>query len=320
MSYIRNCLGAPVWNPYLRSIMTVETIASWFRSLQQSITSGLETLDGKAVFRSDVWQRQEGGGGDTRVILDGDILEKGGVNFSHVHGVMPEVIRSESRSAKFFHATGVSIVIHPDNPYVPVIHMNVRYFEMRDEPDGPATDAWFGGGIDLSPAYPQEADVRFFHQTLKEACDRHDPAFYPEFKIWCDEYFTIVHRRQMRGVGGIFFDHLRPEDEADRERLFRFVREIGETFVPVYTEIVNRNRNRAFGERQKQWQYIRRGYYTEFNLVYDRGTHFGLKTNGRIESILMSLPPQAGWYYNFQPEENSEEEQALAFFQPKEWV
>lgn len=299
--------------------MDIHSIVVQFQQLQNEICLGLEALDGKSLFHSDQWQRPEGGGGDSRVITSGNAFEKGGVNFSHVHGAMPEVLKSESRSGGYFHATGVSIVIHTQNPYVPIIHMNVRYFEMRDEENGPVTDAWFGGGIDLSPAYPNEADVRFFHTSLKAVCDQYNTAYYPRFKKWCDEYFTIVHRKQMRGIGGIFFDHLRPENAAHKEQLFQFVMDVGRTFVPVYAEIVNRNRDRVFGETQKQWQYIRRGYYAEFNLVYDRGTHFGLRTNGRIESILMSLPPMAGWTYNLQVQPDSEEAAALKFFQPQDW-
>jgi coproporphyrinogen III oxidase len=300
--------------------MTIQDISIWFQTLQQSICEGLERLDGQSVFQSDRWQREEGGGGDSRVIKSGDVIEKGGVNFSHVHGKMPEVLKSESRNAGFFHATGVSIVLHSRNPYVPVIHMNVRYFEMRDTEDGPVTDCWFGGGIDLSPAYPNEADARFFHGYLKEVCNRHDAAYHPKFKSWCDEYFTIVHRKQMRGIGGIFFDHLRPADDAHKEQLFAFVQAVGEAFVPIYSEMAQRNRRREFTDAQKHWQYIRRGYYAEFNLVYDRGTHFGLRTNGRIESILMSLPPMASWEYNLQPEAGSEEANALPFFQPADWA
>jgi coproporphyrinogen III oxidase len=299
--------------------MDIQEIIGYFQQLQQNICTQLEILDGKSHFVSDKWQRPEGGGGDSRVILDGSVFEKGGVNFSHVHGAMPDVLKSESRNGGYFHATGVSIVIHTQNPFVPIIHMNVRYFEMRNEPEGTITDCWFGGGIDLSPAYPNEEDARFFHGYLKDVCDHHDVNYYPEFKKWCDNYFTLVHRKQMRGIGGIFFDHLRPKDDADKQRLFSFVKDVGNSFAPVYSEIVNRNKQKSFTEVHKEWQMIRRGYYAEFNLVYDRGTHFGLKTNGRIESILMSLPPIAGWKYNHQPAQGSEEQESLRFFQPTEW-
>ncbi len=294
-------------------------IKSYLIHLQNSICTTLEEIDGKAVFQSDIWQRQEGGGGDSRVIQNGSVFEKGGVNFSHVHGRLPDVLKSESRHADYFHATGVSIVIHPQNPYVPIIHMNVRYFSMTDKEGGEVVDEWFGGGIDLSPAYPNEEDTLHLHTVLKEACDRFDASYYPEFKKWCDDYFTIKHRSEMRGVGGIFFDHLRPKSPEEKGKLFSFLQAVGNSFLPVYTEIVEKNRFRPFTEKNKEWQYIRRGRYTEFNLVYDRGTHFGLRTNGRIESILMSLPPHAEWKYNFVPEPDSEEYKTLAFFHPKNW-
>lgn len=195
----------------------LEQIIQQFKAIQDEICTGLEAVDGKAVFHSDPWDREEGGGGDTRVITGGRVFEKGGVNFSHVYGALPEVLKNEVRSGGYFHATGVSIVIHPQNPYVPIIHMNIRYFEMSDSAGAPLADAWFGGGIDLSPAYPNEKDTRIFHQELKASCDRFDTGYYPSFKTWCDEYFTIRHRREMRGVGGIFFDHLRPDDSHNRK-------------------------------------------------------------------------------------------------------
>ena len=297
----------------------ISTITAWFKELQSQITEALSHLDGKAIFHSDKWNREEGGGGDTRIIQNGNIFEKGGVNFSHVFGKLPEAMKSESRIADYFEAGGVSIVIHPYNPYVPIIHMNVRYFEMLDVEEGNYVDSWFGGGIDLSPAYPNEADTRFFHQSLKEVCDRHQERYYDEFKTWCDKYFWIAHRKQMRGVGGLFFDYLRPNPTESLDTIFSFVKEIAETFIPTYSEIVRRNQDRPFMERQKNWQLIRRGYYTEFNLVYDRGTHFGLKSGGRIESILMSLPPLAVWEYDKKFAKGSEEEKTLRFFQPIDW-
>lgn len=294
-------------------------IKSYLITLQNQICNALEIIDGKSKFQSDTWNREEGGGGDTRVITDGNVFEKGGVNFSHVHGALPSFLNSETKDANYFHATGVSIVIHTQNPYVPIIHMNVRYFCMLDDIDGNIVDEWFGGGIDVSPAYPNENDILFFHLYLKNECDKSDVTFYPDFKMWCDDYFTIKHRNQMRGVGGIFYDHLRPNDEQHRQFLFQFMKNIGNCFVPIYTTLVERNKDKIFTEKQKEWQYVRRGLYAEFNLVYDRGTHFGLKTNGRIESILMSLPPHACWKYDYKPELNSEEEQTLQYFQPKNW-
>lgn len=297
----------------------LNTIKEYLIQLQQSICDALEKLDGKATFISDDWKRAEGGGGLSRVIQNGDVFEKGGVNFSHVHGALPEVLKSETRTANYFNATGVSIVIHPKNPFVPIIHMNVRYFCMSETIDGTIVDEWFGGGIDMSPAYPNEEDTLHLHQILKNACDKFDTSYYPKFKTWCDDYFTIKHRKEMRGVGGIFFDHLRPENEINKDTFFNFLQEVGNSFIPIYAKIVERNKNKIYNEVNKEWQLVRRGRYAEFNLVYDRGTHFGLKTNGRIESILMSLPPHAEWKYNFIPTAGSEEFNSLAFFQPHNW-
>ena len=295
-------------------------IKQYFIDLQNSITTALEVVDGKATFISEKWERTEGGGGDTRVIQNGNVFEKGGVNFSHVFGKMPEVLKSEKRSADFFHATGVSIVIHPSNPFVPIIHMNVRYFAMLDEAQNNIEDEWFGGGIDLSPAYPNEADAIYFHTSLKNVCDQFDTQYYPTYKKWCDDYFTIKHRNEMRGIGGIFFDDLRPTSAEHKAHLFSFIQAVGNSFAPIYTTIVNNNKNKEYTTNNKEWQFIRRGRYAEFNLVYDRGTHFGLKTNGRIESILMSLPPHAEWKYNFIPLKDSEEEKTSFYFQPHNWI
>lgn len=298
----------------------IDSIIEYLTALQASICKALEEIDGKAVFMDDKWQRAEGGGGLSKVIQNGNIFEKGGVNFSHVYGTMPDVLKSESRNANYFHATGVSIVIHPVNPFVPIIHMNVRYFCMSENADSEILDEWFGGGIDLSPAYPNTEDTLHIHSTLKNACDNFDITFYPKFKTWCDEYFTIKHRNEMRGVGGIFYDHLRPKNEAEKAHLFSFMQAVGDSFIPIYSKIVHNNKDKTYTDKHKNWQFIRRGRYAEFNLVYDRGTHFGLKTNGRIESILMSLPPHAEWKYNYQPEMGSDEEKTLAFFQPISWL
>jgi len=299
---------------------TLHNIIQHFKLIQDEICTGLEWLDGGASFVCDKWSREEGGGGDTRVILNGQVFEKGGVNFSHVFGKMPDILKTDTHQGNYFHATGVSIVIHPFNPYVPIIHMNIRYFEMSDVIDGPVNDSWFGGGIDLSPAYPNELDTKFFHQQLKSICDNHDKHYYESFKPWCDEYFLIRHRQEMRGVGGIFFDHLRPSENKNDGELSAFVLGLGNGFLPIYAEIVHRNKERKYVDFQKQWQYIRRGRYAEFNLVYDRGTTFGLKTNGRVESILMSLPPRAEWLYDHHPAPGSEEALALALFQPINWI
>jgi len=297
----------------------LQTIIDYLLQLQQSICTSLEELDGEAVFVDDKWERTEGGGGLSKVIQNGAVFEKGGVNFSHVYGKLPDVLKSETRNADYFHATGVSIVIHPQNPFVPIIHMNVRYFCMSETAESEITEEWFGGGIDVSPAYPNETDTLHLHTLLKNASDQFDKTYYPKFKIWCDDYFTIKHRNEMRGVGGIFFDHLRPKNETEKAELFAFLQSVGNSFIPIYEQIVNNNRNKSYTEKNKEWQFIRRGRYAEFNLVYDRGTHFGLRTNGRIESILMSLPPYAEWKYNFIPEAGSEEEKALSFFQPRAW-
>jgi coproporphyrinogen III oxidase len=298
----------------------LESIQAYFEALQQKICLELEAEDGRGKFRSDLWNREEGGGGDSRIMEQGAVFEKGGVNFSHVHGTLPEFLRSETNQAAHFDATGVSIVIHPANPFVPIIHMNVRYFQMSDKPDGAITDRWFGGGIDLTPAYVFDEDAVLFHQALKSACDPHDALYYPRFKKWCDEYFYIVHRQEMRGVGGIFFDHLRPGSDAECSALFSFARSVGDLFAPTYRRIVERRKSLAYDASNRQWQYIRRGRYAEFNLVYDRGTAFGLKTNGRIESILMSMPPVAHWVYDHHPRPGSVEERSLSRFQPRDWL
>lgn len=297
--------------------LTKEYIAETYRSIQDEITSGLEAVDGKAKFQEELWQREGGGGGRTRIIQQGDILEKGGVNFSAVHGKLPDPIKkSFGVDEDDFFATGVSIVIHPNNPWVPIIHMNIRYFELGDQ------IRWFGGGIDLTPHYIIEDDARFFHQMMKNVCDRHQSSFYPEFKTWADNYFYIKHRQETRGIGGVFYDKLTPgKTGLTDEQLFAFSCDLGRTFVPTYTELVNRNRHRKFSEQEKDWQLLRRGRYVEFNLVYDAGTRFGLETNGRIESILMSLPAQANWVYDFKPEAGSEEEKTLSLLKKGiDWV
>lgn len=294
-----------------------DRVVSVFKDIQNEICKGLAEADGQADFVSDIWDRPGGGGGDTRVIQSGAVFEKGGVNFSEVHGELPEAIAREfkSTSTQFF-ASGVSIVIHPNNPLVPIIHMNIRYFEMPG--DGLA---WFGGGIDLTPIYVNEEQGKQFHQTLKTSCDKHHPEYYSKFKKWADEYFFIKHRKETRGIGGIFFDRLSEGKELPLEQQFDFVAEVGRTFLKAYLPIVEANKHLPFNEVQKNWQLIRRGRYVEFNLVYDRGTHFGLQTDGRIESILMSLPAMASWQYNFQVEEGSEEAKTLGYLRtPFQWV
>lgn len=304
-------------------MLNKEDITEWFKLLQDSICNALETEDGKGKFEEENWTREEGGGGRTRIIQNGNVIEKGGVNFSAVHGHLPERIVTEilhtsndkatsnnqQATTNNFYATGVSIVIHPNNPMVPIIHMNVRYFEMGNG------IWWFGGGIDLTPHYIDEQDAVFFHTAIKTACDKHNKDYYPKFKKWADDYFYITHRNETRGIGGIFFDKLTQNkntpETTKKEQLFDFVKDVGNSFAPTYTALMNKNKNKPFTEDHKQWQLLRRGRYVEFNLVYDKGTKFGLETNGRIESILMSLPLMASWVYNFTPKPSSPEEKTL---------
>lgn len=304
-----------------------EAIRDWFKILQSDICAQLEQADAKGKFRSDVWQRPGGGGGISRVLTDGSIIEKGGVNFSEVWGKTPEAtlkllnlpVAADGVHPEFF-ATGVSIVIHPLNPRVPIIHMNVRYFEIRTA-EAEKDLWWFGGGIDLTPHYVVEEDARHFHEQLKKVCDQHHPSYYPEFKKWADDYFFIRHRNETRGVGGIFFDHLKAQNGFTKAARFEFVKAVGSAFAPLYTHFMKKNHGLPFGERERQWQYLRRGRYVEFNLVWDRGTKFGLETDGRTESILMSLPPQANWQYNHQPETGSAEEKTLSYLKKGiEWA
>lgn len=295
---------------------TKEIIAERFRTIQDRICAGLEQLDGKAKFREDNWLREEGGGGRTRVMAHGNLLEKGGVNFSAVEGECPKFLQQEiGKDAKTFFATGVSIVLHPDSPMVPIIHMNIRYFE---------TDNgiyWFGGGIDLTPHYVNEELAEKFHRQLKNTCDKFDSKYYTEFKKWADDYFYIPHRNETRGIGGIFFDKLKEDANQSKNDIFEFVSAVGETFVNAYSEQVETTRNLPYTEKNKQWQLVRRGRYVEFNLVYDKGTKFGLQTGGRIESILMSLPEHASWIYDFKVEKNSEEEKTLLLLKKgKNWI
>jgi len=287
-------------------------VRSYFEELQRTICSGLESVDGSAGFRTDPWNRREGGGGITRVLENGGVFEKAGVNTSTVFGRMSETLaRKMNVPPTDFFATGISIVLHPKSPMVPTVHANLRYFEQA------GSDAWFGGGTDLTPYYLYEEDVVHFHKMLKRACDQHDPEFYPKFKKWCDEYFFIKHRGETRGVGGVFFDYLR----GDREKYFAFVQSVGDGFLEAYTPIVSRRMNDQWGEHERSWQLHRRGRYAEFNLVYDRGTTFGLETNGRAESILMSLPPLAQWKYDMKPEPGSREERLVSILtHPREWV
>lgn len=292
------------------------SIAEEFRRIQDEICIGLEIEDGKATFLEDAWTHANGGGGRTRVMSNGYVIEKGGVNFSAVEGELPVFMKDKvnAQATRFF-ATGVSIVIHPYSPMVPIIHMNIRYFETN------AGDSWFGGGIDLTPIYVNDEQAQFFHTKMKDVCDRYSPDFYPRFKVWADDYFFITHRNETRGIGGIFFDYLRPSEVLSQAELFHFVADVGRTFLKAYLPIVSANKTISFSDQNKQWQLLRRGRYVEFNLVYDRGTRFGLETGGRIESILMSLPEHASWLYNHIPSEGSEEAVTLTRLKKGiEWV
>lgn len=286
-----------------------------FQHIQDSICSQLEQFDGGAHFREDLWQRSEGGGGRTRVISNGNVIEKGGVNFSEVHGVCSSALKQQmNTAADTFFATGVSIVLHPSNPLVPIIHMNIRYFALSDG------QAWFGGGIDLTPHYIDPIEARDFHRALKQVCDAHDSSYYPRFKVWADDYFYLPHRDETRGVGGIFFDDL-GRGEKSSTSYYDFVCAVGEAFAPIYTEIAGRKRDLPYTAEEQQWQHIRRGRYVEFNLVHDRGTRFGLVSNGRTESILMSMPPQAHWEYLHEPAAKSREAQTLGLLKKGiDWV
>ncbi|WP_341738092.1 oxygen-dependent coproporphyrinogen oxidase [Microcoleus sp. CAWBG640] len=327
-------------SPFLPPTDSRARVSEFMKTIQDEICQGLEQLDGSGKFKQDSWERSEGGGGRSRVMREGDVFEQGGVNFSQVWGEsLPALILTKHPEAAGhdFYATGISIVLHPRNPYLPTVHLNYRYFEA-----GPIW--WFGGGIDLTPYYPFAEDATHFHNTLKAACDKHHPGYYPAFKLWCDEYFYLPHRQETRGVGGIFFDYQngkgplyrdqnvkgkaaaysneigKPEDRS-WESVFAFVQDCGRAFLPAYVPIIEKRRSTPYGERERNFQLYRRGRYVEFNLVYDRGTTFGLQTNGRTESILMSLPPLVRWEYCFEPEANSPEAELYSkFLKPQDWA
>jgi coproporphyrinogen III oxidase len=295
---------------------------AYIGQLQNTICLALEQADGEATFIEDKWERPEGGGGKTRVIANGKVFEKGGVNTSVVYGDVTDTMRSQLKinGVKWF-ACGLSLVIHPLNPFVPTVHCNYRMFELYNEKDE-VIDRWFGGGTDLTPYYLFEEDARHFHQVYKEVCDSFDKSFYSQFKQLCDDYFVNTHRgNERRGIGGIFYDHQRPSEKRDVNFWMNFGKACGNAFIEAYIPIVERRKNMPFTPEHKHWQEIRRGRYVEFNLVHDRGTIFGLKTNGRIESILMSLPPTVRFEYNYQPRPGSEEDKLLqACLKPAEWA
>lgn len=299
------------------------------RKAQDEICAAVEAVDG-CRFREDAWVRPGGGGGISRVLQDGNVWEKAGVNVSVVYGTMPpEAYRAATSSSGIpvnkagrvpFFASGISSVMHPKNPFAPTVHFNYRYFE-TDAPEGVSGAPrawWFGGGTDLTPSYVFDEDAKHFHQVQKEACDKFDPEFHPKFKKWCDDYFLIKHRGERRGIGGIFFDDL---NDRDPDEIFAFATECATSVIPAYIPLINKRKDTPFNSDHKAWQQIRRGRYVEFNLVYDRGTTFGLRTGGRIESILMSLPLTARWEYDHSPQEGTEEWKLLdACKNPKEWV
>lgn len=297
----------------------VNAVKQYLMGLQDSICAGLSAVDGQAEFVTDEWQREQGGGGRTRVISNGAVIEKGGVNFSHVMGkqlpASATAVRPEL-AGRSFQAMGVSLVIHPHNPYVPTSHMNVRFFVAEMAGHDPVW--WFGGGFDLTPYYGFQKDCVHWHQVSKAACAPLGDEAYAEYKKWCDDYFFIKHRNEPRGVGGLFFDDL---NEPGFEKSFEFTRSVGNHYLQAYVPIVEKRKDITFGEREKAFQKIRRGRYVEFNLVYDRGTLFGLQTGGRTESILMSLPADVGWEYNWQPEPGTEEEKLTSYYlQSRDWL
>ena len=289
-------------------------------TLQLNIKKQIEFLDPSSKFKIDKWKRNEGGGGLTMAIENGDVFEKGGVNISKVFGVLPDSIsKTINVEPSEFYACGISLILHPKNPMVPTFHANLRYFELYENEK--VADKWFGGGVDLTPYYVFEDDISMFHQKLKKICDDFNPDCYKKFKKNCDEYFWNKHRKEARGVGGLFFDYCRETTENNIESWFEFMVNLGNKLMDPYTNIVKKRKNMSFSKNNLEWQQIRRGRYVEFNLIHDKGTVFGLKTNGRIESILISMPPQAKWAYSWVPKKNSEEEKLLKILKkPINWL
>lgn len=298
----------------------IESVVSYLKDLQDRICQAVENEDGKAKFQEDAWHYQRGyGGGRTRVITRGDVFEQGGVNFSHISGDAMPAPATKMRpelAGRSFQATGVSLVLHPQNPFVPTTHLNVRFFIAEKKDAMPIW--WFGGGYDLTPYYGFDDDCQHWHQTAKVACDSVDSDLYPHYKKWADDYFYLKHRQECRGIGGIFFDDV---NELGFERSFELQRAVGDSFLQAYLPIVQKRKDHAFNEQQRQFQLYRRGRYVEFNLIYDRGTLFGLQSGGRTESILMSLPPAVSWRYNWQPEPDSIEARLTDYYLlPRDWV
>ncbi|MCP3906536.1 MAG: oxygen-dependent coproporphyrinogen oxidase [Oceanicoccus sp.] len=299
--------------------IAVDQVKKYLLQLQDSICERLEQEDGKATFQQDEWDRPEGGGGRSRVISGGAVFEKGGVNFSHVYGQKMPPSATQARpelAGRGFQAMGVSLVMHPENPYIPTSHANIRLFIAEKEGEEPVW--WFGGGYDLTPYYGFEEDCVHWHQTAKNACDRFSAEAYPRYKKWCDEYFQLPHRNEPRGIGGLFYDDL---NEGGFDRCFEFMRSVGDSYIKAYQPIVAKRKATPYGEREREFQLYRRGRYVEFNLVHDRGTIFGLQSNGRTESILMSLPPLVRWEYDWQAEAGSQEEALTQqFLINRDWV
>ena len=283
--------------------MNVTRTAKIYKDIQQTICRTLEEADGNGRFTENVWEK-EVGSGITCVMQNGSVIEKAGVNFSHVHGNFNDnMAKLLGETATTFAATGISSIIHSGNPFVPTIHMNMRYFSLDNG------SVWFGGGIDLTPAYINFEEAREFHQTIKEICDRYNPTFYPEWKTWADDYFYLPHRHETRGIGGIFFDRIQPAHENDFEKMFLLTSELARAYPVIYSRLMKNNGHKSFTEAQKKWQKIRRGRYVEFNLIHDRGTKFGLESEGNIESILVSLPSEVEWVYQYNPQRDSPEAQ-----------
>ncbi|MDO7653927.1 MAG: oxygen-dependent coproporphyrinogen oxidase [Porticoccus sp.] len=296
-----------------------QAVKDYLLNLQDHICSGLQAEDGQALFQEDSWIREEGGGGRSRVIIDGEVFEKGGVNFSHVYGTQLPPSATAARpelAGRSFEAMGVSLVMHPENPYIPTSHANVRFFIAEKPGEEPVW--WFGGGYDLTPYYGNREDCQHWHQTAKAACDPFGKEIYPHFKQWCDDYFFLKHRNEPRGIGGLFFDDY---NEPGFEQSFGLMRSVGDSYLEAYLPIIQHNKARSWGEREREFQLYRRGRYVEFNLVYDRGTLFGLQTGGRTESILMSLPPLVRWEYDWQPEPGSAEAELYdLYLKPQPWA
>ncbi|MBO6585621.1 MAG: oxygen-dependent coproporphyrinogen oxidase [Gracilimonas sp.] len=298
-----------------------EEFSRFVKNVQQHICDELEAVDGTQKFRIEDWEREGFGGGSTRIIAGGNVIEKGGVNVSAVGGPLPEAMQKkfEVPESEFF-ATGVSLVIHPQNPFVPTVHANYRYFELYDKDTGELKDQWFGGGADMTPYYLFAEDANHFHQVHKEVCDRFNPDYYPDFKAECDAYFYNHHREEARGIGGLFFDYQRPDKNRSADDLFEFCKAAGFAFTDAYVPIIKKRKDDEFSQEHRDWQEIRRGRYVEFNLIHDRGTLFGLKTKGRIESILMSLPPKVQWVYDHHPEPGSPEAELVDHLKPIDWI